>query len=247
MLAKRIILLLTYKDGILFRTKKFVPDYRYTDNFVSNKFADEIVIINISENIDYESDEKFLNAIKKITTQCFVPITVGGKIYNLEQVNLYQKYGADKIIIGSLAYKNPKMVKEIINKFGRQFVTLSIDAKKNKDKYDIYVDNSKLCTKLCLKRYINLILNLKPGEIMINSIDRDGSLLGLDHDLCKIVKESTSLPVIASGGFGNWSHAIDIFKKVNIDGLCTSNIFHLTEKSLYSLKESLKKEKINVR
>ena len=246
MLAKRIILLLLYKDGVLYRTKKFIPDYRYTDNFVSNIYADEIVIIDISEN--HKNKKKlFLNAVSKISNNCFVPITVGGKISNLEEINTLQSVGADKIVLSTLAYKDPNMVEKIISKFGSQFVTISIDVNHINNRYEIFVNNGKEKLDNDLDSYLKYLLDLSPGEILINSISRDGSLNGLDVELCKHIKGSTSIPIIAAGGFGNWNHAFEIFKKSDVDGVCTSNVFHFTEKSLYSLKEYLKKEKINVR
>ena len=98
-----------------------------------------------------------------------------------------------------------------------------------------------------LDDYTKINIKFNPGEILINSIDRDGSLLGFDIDLCKHIKSLSRVPVLASGGFGNWTHSIEALKSANLDGICTSNIFHFTEKSLYALKEFLKKEKINVR
>ena len=160
---------------------------------------------------------------------------------------MLQSVGADKIVLSTLAYKDPNMVEKIISKFGSQFVTISIDINNTDDKYEIYVNNGKEKLNNDLDSYLKYLLDLSPGEILINSISRDGSLNGLDIELCKYVKDSTSIPIIAAGGFGNWSHALEIFKKSDVDGVCTSNIFHFTEKSLYSLKEYLKKEKINVR
>tara|TARA_Y100000817_G_C16835100_1_gene535373 strand:+ start:465 stop:1208 length:744 start_codon:yes stop_codon:yes gene_type:complete len=247
MLAKRIILFLTYMDGILFRTKKFNADYRYTDSFVSNTYADEIVIVNISKDTGKNQDLKFFEAITRITKNCFVPITVGGKIKNIEQIKNFQSCGADKILLGTLPYENSEMVNRIISKFGSQFVILSIDVKKNGKSYSVFVNNGKEKVDFNLDDYTKFILKFNPGEILINSIDRDGSLLGFDIDLCKHIKSLSRVPVLASGGFGNWTHSIEALKSANLDGICTSNIFHFTEKSLYALKEFLKKEKINVR
>jgi len=124
---------------------------------------------------------------------------------------------------------------------------VSIDVKKDINSYSIYINNGKDKINFNLEQYIKYVLDLNPGEILINSIDRDGSLSGFDIDLCKYVKKLTSIPVLASGGFGSWKHATEIFNKTKLDGCCTSNIFHFTEKSLFSLKQFLKKEKINVR
>jgi cyclase len=247
MLSKRIIIFLAYCDGILFRTKKFEPDYRYTDNFISNKYADEIVIVDISKKYSVDSKKKFFDSINKIANNCFVPITVGGKIKTLEQIKKYQNCGADKILLGTLPYTDPSMTRKIISKYGSQFVTISIDVKKSNNSYEIFINNANEKINYTIEEYLKYVVKLNPGEILINSIDRDGSLLGFDIQLCKYIKNLTLIPVIASGGFGNWKHASEAFKEANLDGLCTSNIFHLTENSMFALKQFLKNEKINVR
>mgnify|MGYP001332124223 FL=1 len=247
MLTKRIIILLTYKDGVLFRTKNFKPDYRYTDNFVSNTYVDEIVIINVSTDTSKENEKKFLSALTKISKNCFVPITVGGKINNLEQIKQYQNLGADKILLGSLTIQNTNLFKKIVAKYGSQFVIASIDYKKKENFCEVYIENGKTKIEMSFEEYFKFLLNLNPGEILINSIDRDGSLNGFDLEICKNVKKISSVPIIAAGGFGNWTHATEALKIAGLDGICTSNIFHFTEKSLYGLKEFLKKENIKVR
>ena len=247
MLAKRIIILLTYRDGVLFRTKNFKPDYRYTDNFVSNTYVDEIVIINVSTDTSKENEKKFLGALTRISKNCFVPITVGGKINNLEQIKQYQNLGADKILLGSLSIQNTTLFKKIVAKFGSQFIIASIDYKKKENFYEVYINNGKTKIDMSFEEYFKYLLNLNPGEILINSIDRDGSLNGFDLEICKNVKKISSVPIIAAGGFGNWTHATEALKFADLDGVCTSNIFHFTEKSPYGLKEFLKKENIKVR
>ena len=125
MIAKRVIVVLTFFEGVLYRTKKFKPDYRYTDNFIDNKLVDEIVIIDVSDT--KKNRVLFYNSVKKISKSCFVPITVGGHINDIDEISILQNCGADKILINSLIHKNKEMVKKITSKYGSQFVIGGID------------------------------------------------------------------------------------------------------------------------
>lgn len=248
MLAKRIILFLTYMDGILFRTKKFNADYRYTDSFVSNTYADEIVIVNISKDTGKNQDLKFFDAITRITKNCFVPITVGGKIKNIEQIKNFQSCGADKILLGTLPYENSEMVNRIISKFGSQFVILSIDVKKNGKSYSVFVNNGKEKVDFNLDDYTKFILKFNPGEILINSIDRDGSKKGYDFKIIDKIKKQIRVPIIFCGGVGHWKDFKMALNKKEIDAVAAANIFHHFDQSDYLAKDYLIKHKIkNIR
>ena len=139
MLAKRIIIVLTFSEGVLFRTKRFNADYRYTDNFIGNKLVDEIVIIDVSRNLDHR--DKFYEAIKKISKSCFVPITAGGLIRNIEEIEKLQSCGADKVLINSLIHINEDEVKKITEKYGSQFVIAGIDFLLENNNYSIYIES----------------------------------------------------------------------------------------------------------
>jgi cyclase len=247
MLTKRIIILLTYKNGILFRTKNFCPDYRYTDEFISNTLVDEIVIVDISDDLSSTNRIKFYQVISKIAKNCFVPITAGGKITNIVDVKNLQNHGADKIIINSAIYKNSKLIDEIVDKYGSQFVIGGLDVKKSNNQYYHYIDNGKKKININIKEYLTNYKKLGVGEILINSIDQDGSLTGFDIEICKFIKDNCDKPILASGGCGNWQQARDVILASNIDGICITNIFHFTEKSICSLKKFLKNNSINVR
>ena len=245
MLAKRIIVVLTYYKGVLFRTKKFFPDYRYTDNFIGNESIDEIVILDVSRNLNFRKD--FYICIYNISNNCFVPISVGGMINKFSEIKKLQNCGADKIIVNSLAYNNPKEVKKIIDYYGSQFVIIGIDAKKSIDKYSVYINQGQKKINVNLFDYIENIQKLDPGEILLQSIDYDGSLQGYDYNLIELCKKKIKKPLLVCGGAGSWEHFEKALKLLDVDGVCTTNIFHFSEKSIFLLKKNLLSKKIYVR
>ena len=245
MLAKRVIVVLTFFEGVLYRTKKFKPDYRYTDNFIDNKLVDEIVIIDVSDS--KKNRILFYNAIKKISKSCFVPITVGGYINDIEEITILQNCGADKILINSLIHENKEMVKKITNKYGNQFVIGGIDFFFQDKIYKIFTKHAKKELSISIEDCLKKFEECKIGEILIQSIDRDGSLRGYDNDINNKIKENTNLPVIVCGGAGNWDHFIEAFNISNVDGVCTNNIYHYSEKSISLIKKTLNEKGIYVR
>jgi len=245
MLAKRIIIVLTFSEGVLYRTKNFNPDYRYTDNFIDNKLVDEIVLIDVSRNSNHRS--KFYEVIRKISKSCFVPITVGGLIRSIEEIKILQSNGADKILINSLIHINENEVKKITEKYGSQFVIAGIDFLLENNNYSICIENGKKKINLSINKCLEKIENCKVGEILVQSIDRDGSLRGYDNKINYEIKKKTNLPVLVCGGAGNWSHFEEAFNDSNVDGVCTNNIYHYSEKSVNLIKKSLYQKGIHVR
>ena len=147
MLKKRIIISLTFVDGVLFRTKKFKPDYRYTKNFVDMWEADEIILTDISRN--KKLTNKFFEVVNFFCENCFLPITVGGGIKSLEDAKIFFKIGADKILLNSSSFTNPDLITEIKNSFGSQAIIHSLDYKKNdKGVYQVFIDDGVKCTNL---------------------------------------------------------------------------------------------------
>ncbi len=247
MLKKRLLISLTFLDGVLFRTKKFKPDYRYTKNFIDLWSIDELLLIDISEN---KFSKDFLELIKYFSLNCYVPISVGGGIKNLEDADIYFKAGADKVILGSNCLEQTNIIKNISKKYGNQSIIQSIDCIKNfetKNKYNVMKNSGKIFLnndplKCCQKAIQN-----GAGEILVNSIDNDGSLLGYDLELISHISKKIKCPILALGGAGNWQHILDLFLKTDISGACTQNIFHFTEESILSAKNFLKSNNIEVR
>jgi cyclase len=245
MLAKRIIIVLTFYKGILYRTKKFISDYRYTHNFIGNKSADEIIILDVSRNFKYR--KLFYSKIEELSENCFVPISVGGMINGIDEIRLLQRLGADKIVINSLFNSKPRLIYEIISNFGSQFLIAGIDLKKVNNKYEVYYDGGKKRVMMSFEKYLKRICSFNPGEILLQSIDNDGSLMGYDYNLINKAKKICNKPLLISGGAGSWYHFEKALKFDNLSGACTSNIYHLSETSINLLKKNLKKKKINVR
>jgi len=246
LLKKRIIITLTFLNGVLFRTKKFKPDYRYTKNFIDLWSIDELILIDISEK---KFSKNFLDLISFFSKNCFVPISVGGGITTIENADIFFKNGADKIVLGSNAINKKNLIGQISKKYGNQSIIQSVDCKKIL-KDNTYTVMGSSGTENLFQDPIELSLKALErgaGEIMINSIDNDGSLMGYDLNLIKMVSNKINCPILALGGAGNWQHILDLLSGTDISAACTQNIFHFTEESILSAKKFLKENKIKVR
>jgi cyclase len=246
MLKKRIIITLTFLDGVLFRTKKFKPDYRYTKNFIDFWSIDELILIDISKK---KFSKNFIDLISFFSKNCFVPISVGGGIATIENADIYFKNGADKIVLGSNVINKKNLIEEISKKYGNQSIIQSVDCKKI-IKNNSYTVMGNSGTENLLQDPIQFSLKALArgvGEIMINNIDNDGSLMGYDLNLIKLVSKKINCPILALGGAGNWQHILDLLIQTDISAACTQNIFHFTEESILSAKKFLKDKNIKVR
>lgn len=247
MLKNRVILVLTFNDGILFRTKNFIPDYRYTMNFVDTWSADEIVLLNITRSKN-ENKENFYDLLDYFSKKCFVPLTVGGGIRTIEDIKTMLKMGADKVAINTEAVNRPEFIEEASKIFGSQCIVVSIDVKKNNEnKYEVFTEFGTKATGLSPSDWAKKAEEMGAGEILINSIDKDGSLEGYDNELNKTVSETVSIPVLACGGAGKWQDFVDGFKYGKASAVCTTNIYHFTEISIKNAKKYLHDAGIDVR
>lgn len=245
MLKKRLVICLTFLDGVLFRTKKFVPDYRYTKNFIDLLSIDEIILVDISKN-KFKKD--FINLVNYFSLSCFVPISVGGGIKTVENADKFFQNGADKIVLGSSSFYDKELIQKISEKYGSQSIIQGIDVRKNsKNEYKLAVDSGMKILNIDPQDAINDSLNYGAGEILINNIDLDGGLLGYDIELIKKVTKNFNCQFLALGGAGNWDHIYNLFKKTDISAACTQNIFHFTEESIISAKKFLLNQNINIR
>jgi cyclase len=237
MLKKRIVIVLTFLDGVLYRTKKFNPDYRYTRNFIDIYSIDEIILIDISKT---KLKKSFISLVKNFVENCNVPIAVGGGITTKEKASLLLSMGVEKIILNTSSVNNTALIDEIAIKHGSQSIIHSIDLLKINNSYKVRFDNNKVSCNYELSEWIG-ILNEKPiGEILINSIDNDGSLMGYDINLIKKIEKKIKFPILILGGCGNWNHILELFNNTNISAACTQNIYHFSNESIMSLKKFLK-------
>jgi len=246
MLRKRLVAVLTFNEGVLCRTKQFEPDYRYTQNFIDNKFIDEIILLDISRNRNH-SKEKFYEIVTRFAEKCFVPITVGGGIENVSEVEKLLRLGADKISINTIAHRNPEVVSQLAEIYGAQCIVISIDSKKENDNYYSFIDNGKLNTGIKVIDWARRIEELGAGEILLNSIEKDGSLEGYDNELNSLVTRDVNIPTIVCGGAGKWKDFVDGINIGGASAVGTTNIYHFTETSIKSAKKYMAKKSIEVR
>lgn len=242
MLAKRIITTLMLNNGILFRSKKFFPDYRYTLNFIDMWSVDEVILLDITRNLDFESEKKniFFSEMEKISQNSYIPLTVGGGIRKLNDIEKLLKNGADKIILNTISINNPNFINEAAKEFGSQCIVISVDAKFKNGKFYLMEKYGQNKSDYELIDYIKIIQENNAGEIFLQSVNCDGSLLGYDLDLLETIKEYINIPLIISCGAGNWSHVKDVLEKDYVSAASLTNIFHFTEKSIKNLKQNLK-------
>jgi cyclase len=246
MLRKRVISVLTFNEGVLFRSKLFNPDYRYTANFVDSWSIDEIVLLDISRP-ERRNLESFNVVVREFSRKCFVPMCVGGGVRGLDDFKRYLDLGADKIAVNTMAVRQPELITKAANKFGSQCVVVSIDAKKEGENYRVFDNYGRDSTQWRPDELAHQVEELGAGEILLTSIDRDGSLEGYDNHLNRLVSQTVSIPLIICGGAGKWQDFVDGFTIGGAEAVATTNVFHFTEVSIKSAKQYLLKRGINVR
>lgn len=247
MLRKRVITVLTFNDGVLFRTKLFRPDYRYTANFVDAWSVDEIVALDVTR-LGAGERASFEAVIRELAERCFVPLAAGGGVRGLADVERLMAMGADKVVVNSGALERPSLITDIARAYGAQCVVVSIDAKRHGDRsYEVLGRFGSVPTGRSPEDWAREAEALGAGEILITAIDRDGSLQGYDLALGRAVADAVTVPVLILGGCGTWKHMADGFREAHASGACTQNIYHFTETSIHSAKRYLVGQGIEVR
>lgn len=246
MLRKRVVTVLTFNDGILFRTKLFRPDYRYTLNFVDAWSVDEIVALDVTRPGGGERTN-FERVVSDFARRCFVPLAAGGGVRSLADVRRLLGLGADKVVVNTGALQRPALISEIAQSYGSQCVILSIDAKRHDDgRYEVFGGFGSEPTRLDPAAWAREGERLGAGEILVTSIDRDGWLQGFDLELCRKVAEEVTVPTLILGGCGTWKHMADGFRE-GAAGVCTQNIYHFTEPAIRAAKTYLAGQGVPVR
>lgn len=247
MLRNRLISILTFNDGVLFRSRNFNPDYRYTLNFVDGWSIDEIVILDITRN-KLKDRNLFFSTIKKFAHNCFVPISVGGGVTSEDDFSKLLNCGADKVVINTNAIENPNLITKSAKKYGTQCVVVSIDVRKiNSSEYRVFSHFGSQQTGLDPVIWAKKVEEYGAGEIMLTSIDKDGTLEGYDNKLNSMVADAVTIPVLVSGGAGKWQDFVDGISIGKAAGVCTTNIYHFTESSIASAKKFMYSKGISVR
>ena len=250
MLKKRIIPCLDVKDGRVVKGINFIDlvdagDPAEQAKFYSENGADEICFLDISASL--ENRDTMINVVKKTAKEVFIPLTVGGGISSLENIQALLKAGADKVSINSAAIKNPEIIKQSSEYFGNQCIVVAVDAKKENNDWFVYSHGGTINTGFYALDWMNKIQELGAGEILLTSMDKDGTKSGFDIDLLEKASEFIKIPIIASGGVGKLEHFYDGVIKGKADALLAASVFHFNEISIKEVKEYLLNKKIEIR
>ena len=251
MLTKRIIPCLDVKDGqtvkgVNFENLKYAGDPVELAKKYSLEGADELVFLDITAT--NEKRKTIVELVEKVAKNVFIPFTVGGGINSAEDIRAILNAGADKISLNSAAVKNPELISECVNYFGSQCIVVAIDAKKIDNEYFVHINAGKKNTGIKLKDWIKDVQRRGAGEILLTSMDFDGTQKGFDIDMNRLVSETVHIPVIASGGAGADSrHFRDVFEKTNVDAALAASIFHFGTLPVKTLKKELEDYGISTR
>ena len=228
-------------SGIVCRTRNFQSDYLYTDEFIDSKYFDEIVCIDVSQERSEQSQSLFLTGIEKIMEHSQLPLAIGGGIRSVEDIKRYRKFGADRYVINQTEAESDAFVTEAVKEFGKSSIVSSIN-----HWGDFTCSNGVISTK-ALQQRVSEISTKRGSELMLNSVERDGTLLGFDNANAQKIANSHDMPLIISGGVGRWSHVLDTLQIENVEAVCTSNIYHLTTKTISTWRSEVKTKGGNVR
>ena len=251
MLAKRIIPCLDVRDGRVVKGVNFVNIRDAGDpvelaRFYSDQGADEIVFLDITATSDGRAT--VADVVERTAEQEFVPMTVGGGIRTLEDFRQLLRAGADKISVNSAAVKDPGLISRAAERFGSQCVVLAIDARRRPEgSYEVVVAGGRTPTGLDAVEWARRGEALGAGEILLTSMDADGTKAGFDLEMTRAVTQAVSIPVIASGGCGSLEHFAQVFAETDCDAALAASLFHFGELTVPQVKEYLRKRKIPVR
>jgi imidazole glycerol-phosphate synthase subunit HisF len=251
MLTKRIIPCLDIKDGRTVKGVNFL-DIRDAGDPVelallySQKGADELVFLDITATV--EKRKTLVELVKRIAANINIPFTVGGGISSVDDVSVLLQNGADKVSVNTSAYKNPQLLKELSDAFGSQCIVLAIDTKKEEDgEWYVYLNGGRTKTGTRTIDWAKQGVALGAGEILLTSMNNDGTKNGFALDITSLLSRSLPVPVIASGGAGSMEHFKDVFENAHADAALAASIFHYKEIEIPDLKNYLHQQKINVR
>lgn len=248
--TKRIIPCLDVKDGRTVKGVNFI-DLRDAGDPVelawqySKQDADELVFLDITAT--HEKRKTTIDMVKAVARNVNIPFTIGGGIHEISDADLLLNAGADKISINSAAVRNPDLINKLADTFGIQFVVVAIDTKHIDGKNYVHLNGGRIKTDLITEEWIKEAESRGAGEILLTSMDHDGTKNGFDCNLLRTVNKSLSIPLIASGGAGNQQHFVDVFLETQVDAALAASVFHYGEIRIPELKETLRSQGIEVR
>lgn len=250
MLAKRIIPCLDVKDGRTVKGVNFV-DLRDAGDPVelawqySEQGADELVFLDITAT--HEKRKTTIDLVKAVARQVNIPFTIGGGINEMRDAEILLNSGADKISINSAAVRNPQLIDDLAKAFGTQFVVVAVDTRLVDGKNYVHLRGGRDKTDIETENWIKEAESRGAGEILLTSMDHDGTKNGFDNGLLKKINDTINIPLIASGGAGNQQHFVDTFQQANVDAALAASVFHYGEILIPDLKETLRQNGIVVR
>jgi len=250
MLKNRIIPCLDVKNGRVVKGINFIDlkdagDPVEQAKIYSDGGADEICFLDITAS--NENRDTIYDIVKRTSKKCFVPLTVGGGVRNVDDISKLLNCGADKVSINTTAVKNPEVIVESSKKFGSQCIVVAIDAKKNKNKWEIFTHGGRSHTGIDAIEFAKKMEDSGAGELLVTSMDRDGTQVGYDIELISNISSKVNIPIIASGGVGNLDHLVDGIKLGKASAVLAASIFHYGTYSLKQAKEYLDLKGIPVR
>jgi len=250
MLATRIIPCLDIDRGRVvkgtrFKNIKDAGDPVKLAKRYNQQKADELIFLDIGAS--YRSREILINMVKKVSDQIFIPLTVGGGIRSISDIKKVLNAGADKVSMCTSAIKNPVLISRAAESFGSQCIVVSIDAKKEKNNWKAYINGGRENSGLNVFEWVKKIEKLGAGEILLNSIDKDGTKQGYDIKLTKIVSENVNIPVIASGGGGELKHIFQAIDEGKADAVLLASVLHYGKYNIKDIKKYLRKKGVVVR
>ena len=250
MLKNRIIPCLDVKNGRVVKGINFVDlkdagDPVEQAKIYSDGGADEICFLDITAS--NENRETIYEVVSKTSEKCFVPLTVGGGVRSIEDINKLLSCGADKVSINTAAVQNSDVIEESSKKFGSQCIVVAIDAKKNNEKWEVFTHGGRNKTGIDALDFAKKMEDCGAGELLVTSMDRDGTQVGYDIDLMSKISTIVNIPIIASGGVGNLDHLVDGIEKGKASAVLAASIFHYGKYSVKEAKEYLDSKGIPVR
>lgn len=250
MLTKRIIPCLDVKEGRVVKGTNFL-ELRDAGDPVENakayeeQMADELCFLDITAS--HEKRKTIIDVVERVAHEVFMPLTVGGGIKTIDDIRETLRAGADKVTVNTTAVERPEFVRESSEIFGSQCICVAIDAKRRGDGFEVYTYGGRKPTGIDAIAWAKRVEELGAGEILLTSMDRDGTKIGFDIELTRAISESVQIPVIASGGVGTLEHLYDGLVEGKADAVLAASIFHYREFTVIDAKKYLRERGVNVR
>ncbi|GFP18926.1 imidazole glycerol-phosphate synthase subunit HisF [Candidatus Hakubella thermalkaliphila] len=250
MVAKRIIPCLDVKNGRVVKGINFINlrdagDPVELARVYDREGADELVFLDITAS--HEGRKIMVEVARRVAEEVFIPFTIGGGIRSSQDIRELLSAGADKVSLNSAAVRNPELVQETSCRYGSQCIVVAIDAKWDGSKWEVYINGGRIPAGLDAVEWACRVVRLGAGEILLTSMDRDGTQNGYDVSLTRAITRAVNVPVIASGGAGRLEHLREVIQEANADAVLAASIFHYGEYSIREAKEYLRSQGIEVR